>query len=118
MKLVLDKGPRIGPEFKLVMAFEVKFKDESLEKLEGDAKCSAGHGEAIDKAFRKRMQQIRAATDERDFYALKSLSFEKLKGERSHQHSMRLNDQWRLILEMEGEGPSKKLTVVGIEDYH
>jgi toxin HigB-1 len=100
------------------MSFEVRFKDESLDKVERDAKYSAGHGQAIDRAFRKRMQQIRAAVDEREFYALKSLRFEKLKGERSHQHSMRLNDQWRLILEIGGEGPNKKLTVVGIEDYH
>ncbi|SRR6266404_94159 len=100
------------------MSFEVRFKDESLDKVERDAKCSAGRGAAIDKAFRKRMQQIRAAADEREFYALKSLRFEKLKGERSHQHSMRLNDQWRLILEIGGEGPNKKLTVVGVEDYH
>ena len=100
------------------MAFEVRFKDESLDRVERDVKQSAGHGDAIDKAFRKRMQQIRAASDERDLYALKSLRFEKLKGDRGHQHSMRLNDQWRLILELGGEGPNKKLTVVGIEDYH
>ena len=100
------------------MAFEVRFKDESLDRVERDAKYSAGRGDAIDKAFRKRMQQIRSAADERDFYALKSLRFEKLKGERSHQHSMRLNEQWRLILEIGGDGSNKKLTVVGIEDYH
>jgi proteic killer suppression protein len=64
------------------------------------------------------MQQIRAAPDERLFYAVKSLHFEKLKGDRSHQYSMRLNDQWRLILEFEGEGPSKVVWIIGIEDYH
>lgn len=100
------------------MAFEVRFKDESLEKLEKDAKYDAGLSRAIVKAFRKRMQQIRAATDERDFYAMTSLRFEKLKGNRDDQHSMRLNDQWRLIIEMEGQGTSKRLTVIGIEDYH
>jgi plasmid maintenance system killer protein len=31
---------------------------------------------------------------------------------------MRLNDQWRLIIEIEGKGTNKKLVVVGIEDYH
>lgn len=61
---------------------------------------------------------IRAATDERDFYAMKSLHFEKLKGKRSRQYSMRLNDQWRLILEMEGKGNDKVLVIVAIEDYH
>jgi proteic killer suppression protein len=100
------------------MAFEVRFKDESLEKLEQDPKYTAGYDAAIVKAFRKRMQLVRAAIDERDFFALRSLNFEKLKGKRQHQFSMRLNDQWRLILELEGEGASKKLLIVGIEDYH
>ena len=31
---------------------------------------------------------------------------------------MRLNDQWRLIFVMEGEGQEKCLIVIGIEDYH
>lgn len=100
------------------MPFEVRFRDESLGTLERDARYSAGYSEAICKAFRKRMQQIRSAMDERDFYALKSLRFERLKGNRSHQHSMRLNDQWRLILELEGEGINKRLTIIAIEDYH
>ena len=64
------------------------------------------------------MQLIRAARDERDFYALKSLHYEKLKGQRSHLRSMRLNDQWRLILELE-RTPSRTIVVVkDIEDYH
>ncbi len=100
------------------MAFDVGFKDESLERLERDTKSTAGYDVAIVKAFRKRMQMVRSATDERDFYALRSLHFEKLKGKRKHQHSMKLNDQWRLILELTGEGPNKKLLIVGIEDYH
>ena len=100
------------------MAFEVWFKDESLDQLEKDANYDAGHSQAIVKAFRKRMQYIRAAIDERDFYALKSLRFERLKGQRSNQHSMRLNDQWRLILEITGEGSIKKLAIIGVEDYH
>jgi len=61
---------------------------------------------------------IRQAQDERDLRAWASLHFEKLKGARSHQHSIKLNDQWRLILEFEGEAPSKTLALVAIEDYH
>jgi toxin HigB-1 len=64
------------------------------------------------------MQAIRAAHDERDFYAMKSLRFEKLEGDRSSQRSVRLNDQWRLILEFSGEAPAKTLLIVTIEDYH
>ena len=96
---------------------EVRFKDESLDRLEADPTFT-GDNPGIVKAFRKRMQQIRAARDERVFYSQKALRFEKLKGNRKHQHSMRLNDQWRLILEIEGDDPHKTVLVVSIEDYH
>lgn len=97
---------------------EVRFADEDLSRLETDPKYTGGRSPAVVRAFRKRMQQIRAASDERTFYQLKSLRFEKLKGDRAGQHSMRLNDQWRLILEFEGKGSDKVAVVVGIEDYH
>ena len=64
------------------------------------------------------MQVIRSAPDERVFYGMKSLHFEKLQGKRSHQRSIRLNDQWRLIIEFEGKDPGKIVVVVSIEDYH
>lgn len=89
-----------------------------LDRLETDRSYDAGFSQGIVKAFRKRMQLIRSAPDERVFYQLNSLNFEKLKGDRSHQHSMRLNDQWRLIVELEGNAPNKVVVVVGIEDYH
>jgi len=100
------------------MAFEVAYKDESLEKLERDAKHSGSHSEAVVKAFRKRMWCIRNAVDERDLRESRANHFEKLKGNREHQHSMKLNDQWRLILEIDGKGANKRLVVIGIEDYH
>lgn len=97
---------------------DVEFKDQSLDRLETDAAFSAGFGDSVVKAYRKRMQQIRAASDERPFYAHRSLHFEKLKGSRAGQYSMRLNDQWRLIVELQGEAPRKKVYVVEIVDYH
>lgn len=97
---------------------DVEHEDSDLERLERDPSFNAKLGQALVKAFRKRMQLIRAANDERDFYALKSLRFEKLKGDRSHQRSMRLNEQWRLILEIREGNPGKLVIVKGIEDYH
>jgi len=100
------------------MAFEVLHRDESLERLERDVRYTAGHSPAVVKAFRKRMWSIRNAVDERDLREVKANHFEKLKGKREHQHSMRLNDQWRLIIQLEGKGANKILAVIGIEDYH
>ncbi len=97
---------------------EVEFADDDLDRLETDLRFNLGFASEIVRAFRKRIQTIRAAPDERTFYSLKSLHFEKLKGNRDHQHSMRLNKQWRLIIEIKPGQPKNTIVVVAIEDYH
>lgn len=97
---------------------DVTFADDDLDQLEIDLSFDMSLPQGIVKAYRKRLQIIRSARDERDFYALRSLHFEKLKGPRQHQRSMRLNDQFRLILEFEGNGDNKQVRIAGIEDYH
>lgn len=96
----------------------MSFDHHDLDRLETDPSFTAGWPPAIVKAYRRRMGFIRQAQDERDFFAMNSLNFEKLKGNRSHQHSMRLNDQYRLIVVLEGESPNKVVKVVEIVDYH
>ena len=97
---------------------EVRFGNDSLRRLATEPDYDGGYSEAIVKVYRRRVAFIRAAPDERDFYSMNSLNFERLKVNREHQYSMRLNDQWRLILEFSGKASSKVVTVVGIEDYH
>ncbi len=97
---------------------DVKFVDASLKRLEADPGFTAGYDAAIVKAFRKRMQFIRAAVDERAFYTMKSLHYEKLKGDRDGQSSMRLNDQWRLLLRVEQDEHGKTVLIISIIDYH
>ena len=97
---------------------DVEFEDASLKRLEADPGFTAGYDAAIVKAFRKRMQLIRAAVDERAFYAMKSLHYEKLKGERDGQSSMRLNDQCRLLLRLRQDDDGKTVLVLSIIDYH
>lgn len=97
---------------------EVDFDDDQFDRLETDPNFDPGFGRNVVKGFRKLMQVIRGAVDERDFYALKSLHFEKLEGARAHQRSMRINKQWRLILELTGEAPNKRVLIKAIEDYH
>lgn len=97
---------------------DVEFADDDVDRLETDLAFDGGLPVGVVKAYRMRLQQLRAARDERDFYALKSLHFEKLKGDRKHQHSMRLNKQFRLVLEFVGDGKNKKLLIISVEDYH
>src|SRR5690348_13320024 len=100
------------------MAMEVVHRDAKLERLEADSTFTGGHPPGIVKAFRKKMQSIRSAADERDIRDIKSNHFEKLQAPRDHQHSIRLNDQWRLILEITGTAQQKRIEIVAIEDYH
>lgn len=86
---------------------EVTFAKLDLDKLETDADYTAGFSQEIVRMYRRRMQSIRAAVDERDLYAIKSLHYKKLSGKREHQKSMRLNDQWRLIVEAVGQARGK-----------
>lgn len=94
------------------------FADERLKRLEVEPSFTAGFAPNIVRGFRKAMQAIRAASDERDLYAMRGLRFEKLQGKRAHQHSMRLNDQWRLIIELRSDARGKQVWVINIEDYH
>lgn len=97
---------------------EVEHADENLCRLETDNRFTGSYSAELVRAFRKKIWFLRQATDERDLYAMKSLHFEKLQGARAHQRSIRLNKQWRLILEIVDAGNEKTVRVIGIEDYH
>ena len=96
---------------------DVQFDDDDLEKVETDERATGGFSRAIVRAFRKRMQMIRTAADERDFYAMKSLHFERMRSN-PNNYSMRLNDQYRLMIELKSGPQGKTVVILGIEDYH
>jgi proteic killer suppression protein len=69
--------------------------------------------------FRKVLNLIRQVKNEVELHNWKGLHLEKLKGKRSHQHSMRLNDQWRLIVEFEPRpGPNNNVCAVKAIEKH
>ena len=96
----------------------VQFANDTLERLDAETDFNANYSVEIVRGFRKLMRIIRAALDERDFRAMRSLHFERLKGARSHEYSLRINKQWRLIIEIEKAEPKNTIIVVAIEDYH
>ena len=97
---------------------EVTFGDDSLDELENDDRCKSRFDQSVVRAYRKLMRYIRDATDERDLRAWRGKHFEKLKGDRSHQHSMRIDSQWRLVFEIQPGNPKNVIHVVEITDYH
>lgn len=94
-----------------------RFKLQKLRSLYETGHGARRYPKGMVAAFAA-MASIVAATDERDLYALKSLHFERLKGKREGQHSIRLNDHYRLILTMEEDEQGKVLHVIEIADYH
>ena len=54
------------------------------------------------------------ATDLKDLLAPSGNRLEKLKGDRPGQHSIRINDQWRICFRWMADGPHD----VEITDYH
>ena len=97
---------------------DVEFVDDELDKLETDFSFHKGLPPPVVKQYRKLTQFIRAAADERDFYAWKGLRYKKMEGKRQHQHSMRLNDQYRLVLEIKVNGLKKAVMICEVDDIH
>jgi len=96
------------------MEFELK-DDELRAMLVTD---SGKYTPAVNKGFRKVINFIDSAENEHDFRVMRSLNFEQLKGDRSHQHSFRINIQWRLIVEIVKRKEGNLIRIIGIEDYH
>jgi proteic killer suppression protein len=94
--------------------------DDDLRRLDEDPLYNAGLPRNLVRAYRVRMNAIRVAVNENDLRAIKSYHFEKLKGDRKGQYSIRLNRQFRLIFAIEEEphGHTHTIVILGIEDYH
>jgi len=98
---------------------QIEFGDEDLRQLYQEAAFRVpAIGPELTKAYRKVVGFIDQAEDERDLREMKSLHFEKLKGQRDGQHSLALNDQWRLIIRIERSEDGKTVVVIEIVDYH
>ena len=94
------------------------FANDDLDRLETDPTFSMGLPPTVVTAYRKRMQVIRNAMDTRDLRAMQSWHFEKLKGKRRDQYSMRLNRQYRLVMELHAEADGQKVVIIAVENYH
>ena len=96
----------------------VVFADEELALIETDRAGSTRLGVAVIKSARRKLTILRAAVDDRSLRNWKSLHYEKLRGDREGQRSIRLNDQFRMIFELDEETEPQTVTILSIEDYH
>ena len=97
---------------------DVEFADDLLALIETDQAGQTRFSVAIIKSTRRKLALIRATEDERTLRNWKSLHYEKLKGARDGQRSVRLNDQFRLVFTLDDQSRPQKVTILSIEDYH
>jgi proteic killer suppression protein len=69
---------------------------------------------AIEKQARRKLDALNSAINLADLAAVPGNRLEALRGGRKGQHSVRINDQWRLCFKWGAEGPED----VEIVDYH
>jgi proteic killer suppression protein len=89
------------------------FKDKETKKI-FDREGSKKLPQSIQRIALRKLVMIHAAVGVNDLRVPPGNRLEKLKGERSDQHSIRINDQWRICFRWEG-GNAHDLEIV---DYH
>ena len=92
----------------------VSYRDKRTSDFAAGERVKAFSG--FERAARLKLDRLEAAANLADLAALPGNRFEKLKGARQGQYSIRINDQWRICFEWTGDmlGPSN----VEIVDYH
>jgi toxin HigB-1 len=88
------------------------FKDKDVESLFAGRRVPRFR--ALERQIQRRLRYLDAAVSLDDLAGLPSNRFERLKGDREGQCSIRINLQWRLCFRWTDEGAED----VEIVDYH
>lgn len=89
------------------------FADKHTRALFADGACHP-KWRAFEKVALRKLDFLDAAITLEDLRSPPGNRLESLKADRSEQHSIRINDQWRICFRWTGQGPDQ----VEIVDYH
>lgn len=91
------------------------FADKATENFYYTGKSAHKAGWAnVSDVVKRKLDQLNAAVALSDLKAPPSNKLEALKGSLAGRHSIRVNDQWRVVFEWTSKGPSN----VEVVDYH
>jgi proteic killer suppression protein len=90
----------------------VSYRDKRTRDFAQGKRVNAFSG--FDRQAQLRLDRLEAATSLQDLAALPGNRLEALKHDRKGQHSIRINDQWRVCFVWRGDG----VHAVEIVDYH
>lgn len=91
------------------------FADKASKELFEGTKCHRKF-RSFQAAAERKLVILDTATSIRDLESPPGNRLEKLRGDRSGQWSIRINDQWRLVFDWDESG--KEARNVEIVDYH
>jgi len=88
------------------------FRSKDTERLHARARVKQFR--AVERVAQRKLRQLDIATELRDLASPPGNHLEALKGDREGQHSIRINDQWRICFVWRG-GDAHDVEIV---DYH
>lgn len=96
----------------------IVFADDGLALIETEQAGFTRLSVSVIKSARRKLTVLRAAVDDRSLRNWKSLHYEKLKGDLEGIRSIRLNDQFRMVFNLDENTEPQTITILRIEDYH
>lgn len=90
------------------------FKGEFSEAIHRERRIPKGFPTEVARVARRKLVQLNNAGRLGDLAAPPGNRLEALKGNLSGKHSVRINDQWRIVFRWTANGPED----VEIRDYH
>ena len=91
----------------------VSFGDRATEDLFHGAGSRRTPPDVIATSLRK-LDMLNAAAELRDLASPPGNRLEALRGDHAGMHSIRVNDQWRIVFRWTAQGPAE----VRLQDYH
>jgi proteic killer suppression protein len=90
------------------------FKGRFAEAILADRRIPKGFPQSVAKVARRKLVQVNSAVVLNDLAVPPGNRLEALKGDLAGKHSIRINDQWRIVFRWAEAGPED----VEIVDYH
>jgi proteic killer suppression protein len=97
---------------------DFRFATDRLHQLYTSKRGARRYPSGIVDAFLRRVRHIEAAVDERDLRAPPGVQFERLRQGYQGKCSLRLNEQWRLIIEIREEKGRKIVLIHEISKHY
>ncbi len=97
---------------------KIEFADSRLALIRTDRAHKLGLPIAVIRAARDKLDFMEAAPDEQTLRGWKSLNFKKLERDRAGLRQVRINDQYRIVFQLDESTTPPTILVIEIGDTH